>query len=130
MNARIPALFLLGLLVLPLAAGCAPGVKSVDKGSAVDWFWTGFIAVTSLAVGFLVGATTARSGGLQLSSRRHRSHRRNEGGWKRVQQRIQDGTSRGLTEWRSAGNAGHPDWGDLSRRIEERIFEEMRKHHD
>jgi hypothetical protein len=130
MNARIPVLLLLGLFVLPLAAGCAAGINSVDKGSPMDWFWTGFIAVTSLGVGFLIGATMTRSGSGQLSHRSHRHRRRTGIGWKRLGQRIQAGTRQGLDEWRSAGNAEQPDWGDLSRRIEERILDEMHKYND
>ena len=130
MNARIPVLLLLGLFVLPLAAGCAAGINSVDKGSPMDWFWTGFIAVTSLAVGFLIGATMSRSGSMQLNHRSHKHRRRTGIGWKRLGQRIQAGTRQGLDEWRSTGNAEQPDWGDLSRRIEERIIEEMRKYND
>ncbi|MBM3330961.1 hypothetical protein FJY68_03805 [candidate division WOR-3 bacterium] len=131
MKARTPFLLLLGLLVLPLAGGCGSGRDpAAIKGGPSDWFWTGLIAVISLAVGFLIGATMSRSGGLQLSHRRHRSRRRTESGWNRISQRIKDGTSQGLADWRNSGSSENPDWADLSRRIEERVIEEMRKHHD
>lgn len=92
--------------------------------------WPVLIAVLSFFAGFLAGATMSRSGGLQLSSRRPRHRRRTETGWKRITQRVKDGTSQGLAEWRSTGNTERPDWDNLSRRIEEQILNEMRKHHD
>jgi hypothetical protein len=63
-------------------------------------------------------------------SHRHHHRRRTEAGWSRISERIQAGTSQGLAEWRSAENATDANWDDLSRRIEQRILEEMRKHHD
>jgi len=136
MNAQIPArILLLGLLVLLLAAGCDPGyvrhnAATGERADSWDWLWTGVIAVIASVVGFLVGATMSRNGGIRLSFHRHRHHRRNAAGWNRIAQRIQDGTKQGLAEWRSAGHAEDADWGDLSRRIEERILKEMRDHHD
>jgi hypothetical protein len=134
MNAKAPARFFpLGLLVLLLAAAFAPGsVAYGQTGGGVNpaGGWPVLIAVLSFFAGFLAGATMSRSGGLQLSSRRHKHRRRTETGWKRLTQRVKDGTSQGLAEWRSTGNAEQPDWGDLSRRIEERILDELRKHHD
>ena len=136
MNAQIPVrLLLLGLLMLFLAAGCA-SVNASDNaeiaGSALsfDWSWSILIAVLSFVAGFLAGAVMSRSGGIQLTHHRHRHHRRNEAGWNRVRQRIQEGTRQGLAAWRSAEHTEDADWGDLSRRIEERILEEMRNHHD
>ena len=132
MNARIPVLLLLlGLLILPLAAGCA--YNSAEPGGPADpsdWFWIGLIAVITFVVGFLVGATASRNGGIRVSRHSHRHRRRTDAGWNRIAQRVKDGTSQGLTEWRSAGSAEQSDWGELSRRIEERILEELRKHHD
>jgi hypothetical protein len=130
MNTRISALFLLGVPVLLLGGGCASRLDAPLAGGSDDWFWPGLTAVICLSVGFLLGATMSRGGGLQLSQRRHRHRRRTESGWNRISQRIQDGTNQGLADWRSSGNAEHPDWDDLSRRIEGRIVEEMRKHHD
>jgi len=137
MNAQIPVRFLLlALLALFLAAGCEPGyvrynrVTGEPMGSGVDVWYTLITAVVAFVVGFLAAATMSRNGGIRLSLHRHRHHRRTEAGWNRVRQRIQDGTRQGLTEWRGTGQAGDPDWNDLSRRIEERILEEMRKHHD
>jgi len=136
MNARIPVRFLLlGLLVLPLAAGFAPGnvVYGAETGGSAQSSaatWTVVIAVLAFAAGFLAGATMAKSGGMQLNLHRHRRHRRNAAGWNRIAQRIQDGTRQGLAGWRSTGQAGDADRDDLSRRIEERILDEMHKHHD
>jgi hypothetical protein len=136
MNAQIPArLLVLGLLALLWAAGCAPadvryGADTAAPADSSAWLWDGVIAVLAFVVGFLVAATMSRAGGVRLSSRRHRHRRRTEAGWDRVGQRIRAGTEQGLAEWRSAENIADPDWGRLSRRIEERIVEEMRKHHD
>jgi hypothetical protein len=135
-NARIPArLLLLGLLALLLAAGSASaGVRfhmdSDKPTSPPAWVWDGIIGILSFVVGFIVAATIARSGGIRLVSRRHGHRRRTEAGWNRIGRRIRAGTEQGLTEWRSAGNANDPDWDDLSRRIEEHIFDEMRRNHD
>jgi hypothetical protein len=136
MLARIRCrLLLFGLLILPLTAGCAANnarYNAETGGPADSWggFWSILIAVLALIVGFLVGATVARNGGIRISTHRHHRHRRAQAGWDRIARHIQDGTKQGLAEWRSTGRAEEPDWGDLSRRIEERILEEMRKHHD
>jgi|WetSurMetagenome_2_1015567.scaffolds.fasta_scaffold94173_3 hypothetical protein len=135
MNAQVPVRFLpLGLLVLFLTVGFAPvnvayGAEPGTVSSSAGG-WSVLIAVLSFVAGFLAGATMARSGGLRSSSHRHKHRRRTEAGWKRVQQRIQDGTKQGLADWRSTGRTEDADWSDLNRRIEERIIEEMRKHHD
>jgi predicted PurR-regulated permease PerM len=137
MNARIPVRFLLlALLAVFLAAGCEPGyvrynrVTGEPTGSGVDVWYTVIAAVVTFVVGFFVAATMSRNGGIRLSLHRHRHHRRTEAGWNRIREHIQAGTSQGLAEWRSTGHAGDADWADLSRRIEERILEEMHKHHD
>ena len=134
MNSRIAVrLLLLGLLVLLLAAGCAPEPRYPAEGgssSSGGWLWSVLIGVLAFIIGFLVGATMSRNGGIHLARHRHGHHRRTEAGWNRIAQRIKDGTSQGLTEWRGAGHAGDADWADLSRRIEERILEEMHKHND
>jgi hypothetical protein len=91
-------------------------------------FWVILIAVLTFVVGFLVGATVSRNGGIRISTRRQ--HRRNAAGWNRVHQRVRDGTKQGLAEWRDTWRTEDPDWGDLSRRIEERILAEMHKHRD
>ena len=129
MNAQIPVrLLLLGVLVL-LAAGCA---ETGGQGKSSDGFWGTLLPILTLIVGFFVGAMVLRDGGIRLSSHshRHKHRRRTEAGWNRIRQRIQDGTKQGLAEWRGAGHTGEADWGDLSRRIEEHILEEMHKHHD
>jgi hypothetical protein len=77
-----------------------------------------------------VAATMSRMGNFLRPSHRHHHRRRTEAGWSRISERIQAGTSQGLAEWRSAENATDANWDDLSRRIEQRILEEMRKHHD
>ena len=134
MNSRIALrLLLFGLLVLPLAAGCAPEPRYPAEGgssSSGGWLWSALIGVLAFIIGFLVGATMSRNGGIRLGHHRHHRHRRTEAGWNRISLRIQDGTKQGLEEWRGAGHAEDADWGDLSRRIEERILEEMHKHHD
>ena len=136
MSTLFPARLLLGLLVLLLTAGCAttgapataePG--GPDNPGAALWY-TLVVAAVAFVVGFLVAATTALNGGIRITSHRHRHMRRTEAGWERVSRRIEAGTRRGLAEWRSAGHAEDPDWEDLSRRIEQRILDEMRKHHD
>lgn len=137
MNAQIHVRFLLlGLLMAVLAAGCATGYVRYDTttgapiASGADIWHTVITAVIAFVVGFLVAATMSRNGGIRLSLHRHRHHPRNTAGWSRIRQRIQAGTSQGLAEWRSVEHTGDADWGDLSRRIEERILEEMHKHHD
>ncbi len=136
MNPKLAVrLLLIGLLVLPLAAGCAADTSrnSAEPGrTPYVWgdFWGIVTAVLIFGMGLLVGATVLRRGGIRLSSPRHRHRRRTEVGWKRIRQRIQDGTKQGLAEWRSEGRPEDADWDDLSRRIEERILEGMRKHHD
>jgi len=136
MNAQIPfRLLLLGLLALTLTAGCEPGsvrynAATGERVDSWDWLWTGVIAVVAAAVGFLVGATMSRSDGFRLTHHRHRHRRRTEAGWNRIRQRIQAGTGRALAEWRRVEQTGDANWGDLTRRIEERIVEEMRDHHD
>ena len=135
MNSRIAVrLLLFGLLFMPLAAGCASDNTRypADGGSSGSggWFWSALIGILAFIIGFLVGATMSRNGGIRLGHHRHHRHRRNEAGWNRISLRIQDGTRQGLEEWRGAGHAADADWGDLSRRIEERIVEEMLKHHD
>jgi hypothetical protein len=134
MNSRIAVrLLLFGLLALPLAAGCAPEPRyPAEDGSSSSggWLWSILIGVITFIIGFLVGATLSRNGGIHLTHHRHGHHRRTEAGWNRIAQRIKDGTNQGLTEWRGAGRSEDADWDDLSRRIEERILEEMHKHHD
>jgi len=135
MNSRIPILLLFGLLALTVAAGCETSsvrynAATGERVDSWDWLWTSVIAVTAFVVGFLAGATMSRDGGIRLTHHHHGHRRRSEAGWNRIRQRIQAGTSQGLAEWRSAGHTGDANWGDLSRRIEERIIEEMRSHHD
>jgi len=136
MNAKLPVrLLLVGLLALSLTTACAADTTRYNAEPARTpdvWggFWGILTAVLIFGMGILVGATLLRKGSIRLSSHRGRHRRRTEAGWKRVRQHIQEGTKQGLAEWRSTGRAEEPDWGDLSRRIEERIFEEMRKHPD
>jgi hypothetical protein len=137
MNAQIHVRFLLlGLFTAVLAAGCGTGYVRHDPTtgapitSGADIWYTVVTAVVAFVAGFLVAATLSRNGGIRFGLHRHRHHRRNNAGWNRIRQRIQAGTSQGLAEWRGTQQTGDADWADLSRRIEERILDEMRKHHD
>ncbi|HTW91757.1 MAG TPA: hypothetical protein VMH22_08620 [bacterium] len=85
-------------------------------------------ATVGLVIGFLVGASKAQDGGIRISVHRH--HHRSQAGWDRIAKRIQDGTKLGLDDWRGAGHGADGDWDDLTRRIKERIFGEMREHSD
>ncbi len=138
MSIRILGRLLLpGLLVLPAVTGCQTAATRYGSDSAVaadqsGWFWIVVIAVLTLIVGFLVGATVSRSGGIRLFAHRHH-HRRTKAGWDRLAGHVREGTRQGLTEWRSLGHSGHeedPDWNELSRAIEERILEELHRHPD
>jgi hypothetical protein len=135
-NARIPArLLLLGLLALFLTAGTASAgvrfhVDSDRPSNPPVWVWDVLIAVVAFVAGFLVAATIARSGGIRLTSRRHGHRRRTEAGWNRISRRIRAGTEQGLTEWRGTERVGDADWGNLSRKIEECILDEMRNNQD
>ncbi len=136
MFARIPGRLLpFGLLVL--SAGCqTEGARYNSETAGLtdsSGFWTVLIAVLTFIVGFLVGATASRNGGIRIFSHRHHHHRRTQAGWDRLARHIQEGTKQGLSDWRSLGHTGHaedPDWSELSRTIEERVLEEMHKHHD
>ncbi len=137
MNAQTPFRFLLlGLLLAALATGCGTGYVRYDPETGArttfgaDIWYTIVTAVVAFVVGFIVAAAMARDGGVRLSLRRHRHHRRTAAGWNRVRQDIQAGTAQALAEWRSAGHSEDADWAGLSRRIEERIVEAMRKHQD
>ena len=77
-----------------------------------------------------VAATMSRMRNFLRPPHRHHHGRRTEAGWNRISERIHAGTSQGLAEWRSAENTKDANWDDLSRRIEQHILEEMRKHHD
>ena len=134
MNAQVhvrPLLF--GLLVLLLSAGCAVDGGRYNPetgGPANPWggVWAVLTAVLTFVIGFLAGATMLWNGGFR---RRHRHHRhRSEAGWDRIALRIQDGIRQGLADCGGAARAHDADWTQLSRRIEERIIEEMRKHGD
>jgi len=87
-------------------------------------------AVVTFVVGFLVAAMISKEGGIRISTHRHRHHRRTQAGWDRIAKRVQDGTKFGLDDWRGAGHGADGDWDDLARRIQQRIFDEMRKYHD
>lgn len=127
MSARIRVRLLpLVLLVLPLTTGCATGGATNPE----DWFWTIMTAVVTFIVGFLVAAMMSKEGGIRISTHRHRHHRRTQAGWDRMAKHVGDGTTQGLADWRGAGHGADGDWDDLTRRIQERIFEEMRKYHD
>jgi len=136
MNAQFSVrLLLLGLLVLTLTAGCGPGyvrynAATGERTDSWDWLWTSVIAVVVFVVGFVVGATMSRNGGIRLTHHRHHHRRHTEAGWNRIRQHIQTGTDQALAEWRRVEQTGDANWGDLTRRIEERIVEEMRDHHD
>lgn len=139
MFAQLPGRLLpFGLLVLPLVASGQTDsarfrAESVVPADPLGWLWTALIAGLTLIIGFLVGATLSRNGGIRISTHRHHRQHRNQAGWDRLARHIQEGTNQGLTEWRSAGHTGHaedPDWNELSHTIEERILEELHKHHD
>jgi len=126
-------LVLFGGLILPLAVGCVGSARyNAGAGEPADpWsgFWTILLAILVLIVGFLVGATATRNGGIRISTHRHH-HRRTQAGWNRIARDIQAGTKQGLADWRGAGHGEDGDWDDLNRSVEERILEEMRKHRD
>ena len=135
MSARFSAR-LFGFLLLLLAAGCStasaadPADTGAPANSGTDLWYTLITAVIGFVVGFLVAGAMSRMGNFRRSAHRHHHRRRTDAGWDRISERIQAGTSQGLAEWRSAEHAGNTDWDDLSRRVKQRILEEMRKHQD
>lgn len=157
MNVQIPArILLLGLLVLLLAAGCAPGnVRySTETGKPANFWaglWHGLIIVVTFVVslftkdvriyepnnvgwgynlGFILGCCISLGGGAR--SVRHRRRRWHDADWDRVGRHVGDSVKEGLASWRTQERPAESDrdWDELGRKIEERIREEMRKNRD
>jgi hypothetical protein len=157
MNAQIPArILLLGLLVLLLAAGCAPGNAryGVDSGRPANFWaglWHGLIIIVTFVVslftsdvgvyepnnvgwgynlGFLIGCMISLGGGAR--SVRHRHMRQREPDWDQVGRHIGDSVKDGLASWRTQERPAESDqdWDELGRKIEERIREEMKKNRE
>jgi hypothetical protein len=156
MNARIPArILLLGLLVLLLAAGCAPGnVRySAETGKPANFWaglWHGLIIVVTFVVslftkdvgiyethnvgwgynlGFILGCCMSLGG---VARGTHRRRRRHEPDWDRVGRHIGDSVKDGLASWRAQERPAESDqdWDELGRKIEQRIREEMKKNRE
>ena len=144
-----PKTLFIGLLVLILLAGCAPGNArySQETGRPANFWaglWHGLIIVITFIVslftsdvgvyesnnvgwgynlGFLLGCCIALGSGARSSCRRKK---RKETDWDKVGREIGDSIKEGLASWRKE-KATDSDWDELGRKIEERIREEMRK---
>ena len=158
MNAQIPArVLLLGLLLLLLAAGCAPGNArySVETGRPANFWaglWHGLIVVVTFIVslftrdvgiyeshnvgwaynlGFILGCCISLGGAARSAVHRRHKHRR-EPDWDQVGRQIGDSVKEGLSSWRQQERTSESeaDWDELGRKIEERIREEMKKARD
>jgi hypothetical protein len=156
-NAQIPArILLLGLLVLLLAAGCAPGnVRySTETGKPANFWaglWHGLIIIVTFVVslftkdvgvyepnnvgwgynlGFLLGCMISLGGGIRSTT--HRRRRWHERDWDRVGRHIGDSVKEGLASWRTQERPAESDqdWDELGRKIEQRIREEMKKNRE
>lgn len=141
---------LLGLLVLLLTSGCAPGNArySEETGRPANFWaglWHGLIIVVTFIVslftsevgiyephnvgwayslGFIIGCSISLGGAARGSA--HRKRRR-ETDWEKVGREVGESVRQGLASWRQEERASDSDWEELGRRIEERIREEMRK---
>ncbi len=145
-----PKTLFIGLLVLILLAGCAPGNArySQETGRPANFWaglWHGLIIVITFIVslftsdvgvyesnnvgwgynlGFLLGCCIALGSGARSSCRRKK---RKETDWDKVGREVGDSIKEGLASWRKEERATDSDWDELGRKIEERIREEMRK---
>jgi hypothetical protein len=141
-------LAILAVLVLVLAAGCAPGNArySREAGRPANFWaglWHGLIVIVTFVVslfagevgiyevhnvgwgynaGFILGCMISL-GGFARGAPRRRRH----ADWDRVGKHIGAGIKEGLSSWRSQPQKEDADWDELGRRIEERIREEMKK---
>ncbi len=150
-----PKILLVGLLLVLLAASCAPGnVRySAETGKPANFWaglWHGLIIIVTFVVslftkdvgvyephnvgwgynlGFLLGCMMSL-GGAARSARRRR--RRYEHDWDRVGRHVGESVKEGLASWRTQERPAESDrdWDELGRKIEERIREEMKKHRD
>lgn len=144
------------LLLVVLAAGCAPGNErwaSVDN-RANFWagLWHGLIVIVTFIVslftrevriyegnnvgwaynlGFLLGCMISLGSGARASARR--KARRVEMDWDKFGRQVAVSIREGLQSRTTAGEdiaAGSEEtrWQELGRRIEERVREELRKH--
>jgi hypothetical protein len=125
-NAQTPArLLLLGLLVLFLAAGCAPGYNSrtgEPMSSRSELWSTVLIGVVAFVVGFLTAATMSVGGGLRRSHH-HRHHTHVD--WDRVSNDAAAVIRKELAEWRSAEHKEAANWDEFGHRLEDRLREEL-----
>jgi hypothetical protein len=145
-----PKTILIGLLVLILLAGCAPGNArySQETGRPANFWaglWHGFIIVITFIVslftkdvgvyepnnvgwgynlGFILGCCVSLGGAARGTI--HKKKRR-ETDWDKVGRQVGDSIKEGLASWRKEERATDSDWDELGRKIEERIREEMRK---
>ena len=136
MNAQISArLLFLGLLVLFLAAGCAPSKARYNAGtgesvnSGAELWSTLLIAVVAFVVGFVVAATMSAGGGFR-HSHRHRHRHDTEVDWDQVSRDAAAGIRQELAEWRCAEHKEAADWDELGRRIEDRVREELKSNRE
>jgi hypothetical protein len=152
MNAQIPArILLLGLLVLLLAAGCAPGnVRySAETGKPANFWaglWHGLIIIVTFIVslftkdvgvyepnnvgwgynlGFLLGCMISLGGGARSATRRHKH--RHEPDWDKVGDQL---AAKVRAQFDDEMKREEPDWDEFSRQVEARIREEMKKNRD
>jgi hypothetical protein len=148
-----PKTLFIGLLVLILVAGCAPGNArySQETGRPANFWaglWHGIIIVVTFIVslftkdvgvyepnnvgwaynlGFILGCCVSLGGAARGAV--HKKKRR-ETDWDKVGRQIGDSIKEGLVSWRKEERATDSDWDELGRKIEERVREEMKKARD
>ena len=150
MNAQIPArILLLGLLVLLLVAGCAPGnVRySQETGRPANFWaglWHGMIIVITFIVslftkdvgvyeannvgwaynlGFIFGCCISLGSGAR--SLTHRKARKRD--WDEVGDKI---AAKVRAQFDDEMKREEPDWDEFSRQVETRIRDEFKKWKD
>ncbi len=146
-------LVLVALLILVLAAACAPGNARyrAEIGRPANFWaglWHGLIVIVTFVVGlftkdvgiyesnnvgwgynagFILGCMISLGGAARSAAHKRR---RAEPDWDRIGRNIGDSVRQGLSSWHSAEQKEAADWDELGRKIDERIREELRKHRD
>ena len=150
MNAQIPArILLLGLLVLLLAAGCAPGNArySIDTGRPANFWaglWHGLIIIVTFIVslftsdvriyevnnvgwaynlGFILGCCMSLGAGARSAT--HRKARKRD--WDEVGDQI---AAKVRAQFDDEMKREEPDWDEFSRQVETRIRDEFKRWKD
>jgi hypothetical protein len=147
---RCTALIAILLLVI-LAAGCAPGN---ERWSSVDnranfWagLWHGLIIIVTFVVslftrdvgiyeannigwgyniGFILGCMISLGGGIRGATHRKAKVKVSGGDWNKLGDKIASGVREGVRSGMAGHDVSDADWDELGRRIEERIKEKLR----